>query len=191
MAAIESLLDEKVAVMQRIQEAGFERIENAHNLSISGGDAGDSGFGNNGEFGDGENDATNGPLQNKWLIKGAFQFVPPDFKFPSCKLEQGLVYWYKGMRLENGVIRPFRDFVENKEALPVGKIRGKFSSHWRFSFSEVLEDGLKELGMESKLPPTATPEQLKDCCKNCKVVLRERVSHFCDGGKGLGSAVST
>ena len=88
MAAIESLLDEKVAVMQRIQEVGFKRIENAHNLSISAGgeDSGDSGFGiNGGNDGTGE-----GPLQNKWLIKGAFRFVPPDFKFPSCKLEQGL-----------------------------------------------------------------------------------------------------
>ena len=35
MAAIESLLDKKVAVMQRIQEAGLKAIENAHNISIS------------------------------------------------------------------------------------------------------------------------------------------------------------
>ena len=81
--------------------------------------------------------------------------------------------------------------MENKEALPIGKIQGNFSSHWRFSFSEVLEDGLKELGMESKLPPTATPEQLKEHFENCKVVLMDKVSHFCDGGKGLGKAVST
>ena len=45
--------------------------------------------------------------------------------------------------------------------------------------------------MESELPPTATPEQLKECCENCKVVLSERVSHFCEGGKGLQGTVST
>ena len=50
---------------------------------------------------------------------------------------------------------------------------------------------MKERGMESKLPPTATPEQLKECCENCKVVPSERVSHFCDGGKGLQGTVST
>ena len=105
MAAIESLLDEKIAVMQRIQEAGLKAIANAQKLLISDGgeDAGDSGFGD----GDGGNNATNGPIQNKWVIKGAFWFVPPDFKFPSCKLEQGLVHWFKGMKLDNGVICPF------------------------------------------------------------------------------------
>ena len=50
---------------------------------------------------------------------------------------------------------------------------------------------MKARGMESELPPTATPEQLKDCCEDCKVVLAERVSHFYDNGKGLGSTVST
>ena len=103
MAAIESPLDQKVAVMQRIQEAGLKAIANTHNLSISdGGDAGDLGFGNDGTDGDGTDG--NNPVQNKWVIKGAFWFVPPDFKFPSCKLEQGLVHWFKGMELENGVI---------------------------------------------------------------------------------------
>ena len=80
--------------------------------------------------------------------------------------------------------------MENKEALPVGKIRGKFSSHWRFLFSEVLEDGLKELGMEHFLEPTATPEQLKEHFENCKVVLEHKVSHHCDGGKGLKNKVT-
>ena len=81
--------------------------------------------------------------------------------------------------------------MENKEALPVGRIRGNFSSHWRFSFSEVLEEGLKERGMESKLPPTATPEQLKECFENCKVVPKERVSHFCDKEKIADGEVTT
>ena len=50
---------------------------------------------------------------------------------------------------------------------------------------------MNEKGMESKLPPTATPEQLKECFENCKVVLKEKVSHFCDGGKGLKNKVTT
>ena len=95
------------------------------------------------------------------------------------------------MRLDNGVIQPFCDFVENKEALPVGRIRGNFSTHWRFLFSEVLEEGLKEKGMELKFPPTATPEQLKEHFENHKVVLEHKVSCFCDGGKGLKNKVTT
>ena len=87
------------------------------------------------------------------------------------------------MKLENGVIRPFQDFVENKHALPPGGIRRDFSTQWKHSFSKVLEDGLKARRMESELPPTATPEQLKACFENCKVVLKERVSHFCDEEK--------
>ena len=61
-------------------------------------DAGDLGFnGTNGDGNDGNNGTEEGPVQNKWLIKGVFQFVPPDFKFPSCMLEQGLRHWFKGM----------------------------------------------------------------------------------------------
>ena len=45
--------------------------------------------------------------------------------------------------------------------------------------------------MESKLPPTATPEQFEECFENCKVVLEEKVSHFHDGGKGLENKVTT
>ena len=101
------------------------------------------------------------------------------------------MYWFKGMKLENAVIRPFRDFVGDKHALPPGRIRGIFSSHWRFLFSEVLEEGLKARGMESELPPTATPEQLKGYFENCKIVLEDKVSYFYDGGKGLGNAVLT
>ena len=151
----------------------MQAIANAQKLSFSDdGDAGDLGFRN-----DGENDGTReGPVQNKWFIKGVFQFVPPDFKFPSCKLEQGLVHWFKGMRLNKGVVWPFWDFVENKEAPPVGHIWGNISTHWKFLFSDILEDGLKAQGMEIKLPPTATPEQLKDWCEKCKIVLKDRVS---------------
>ena len=106
ISSIKKLLNEKFADFSKVQKEGIQAIANAQNLLISDGDAGDLGFG------DGGTDGTNGTngndsVQNKWAHKGAFRFVPPDFKFPSCKLEQGLVCWFKGMKLENAVIRPF------------------------------------------------------------------------------------
>ena len=75
MAALKGLLDEQVVVIKRIQKEGFKAIANAHNISIPDGDedAGDLGFGGN--------DANDGnqQVENKWLIEGAFRFVPPDF----------------------------------------------------------------------------------------------------------------
>ena len=79
----------------------------------------------------------------------------------------------------------------NKHALPPGKIKRNFSTQWKCLFSKVLEEGLKARGMEHFLEPTATPEEFKVHCDNCKVVLSERVSHFCEGGKGLQGTVST
>ena len=58
--------------------------------------AGDSGFnGKNGKNGTNGN-ISKGPIQNKHLVKGAFQFDPANFKFPSRVLEQRLVHWLKG-----------------------------------------------------------------------------------------------
>ena len=88
--------------VKRIQKEDLKAIVNAHGLSILDNgdeDAGDLGFdGNNG---------TDGPVENKWLIEGAFRFVPPDFKFPSCMLDQGIRHWFKGMQLDNKIICPF------------------------------------------------------------------------------------
>ena len=102
---LDEKLDEKVAVIKRIQEKGFQAIASAHNLPISDIDidAGDLGFG------DGGNDGNDGnqQVENKWLIEGAFRFVPPDFQFPSCVLDQGIRHWFKGMQLDNKIICPF------------------------------------------------------------------------------------
>ena len=100
MISLTKLMNSKFDACERIQKEGMKAIANAHKLSIwdNGDDAGDSGFG------DGGND---GQVQNEWLIDGAFRFVPPDFTMPSCMLEQGIRCWFKGMKLENGVIWPF------------------------------------------------------------------------------------
>ena len=105
MAALKGLLDEKFAVHEKIQKKGTQTIANAQNLSILD-NARDSGF--NGTNGNDRTDGTGeGPVQNKWLIEGAFQFVPPDFKFPSCVLQQGIRHWFKGMQLDDKIIHPF------------------------------------------------------------------------------------
>ena len=103
MAALKGLLDEQVVVIKRIQKEGFKAIANAHNILIPDEDAGDSGF--DGTNGDGTNG--NNQVENKWLIEGAFRFVPPDFQFPSCVLDQGIRCWFKGMQLDDKIIRPF------------------------------------------------------------------------------------
>ena len=70
VAALKGPLDEKIAVIPRIQEKGIQAIANAQNLSILD-NAGGSGF--NGTNGNDRIDGTGeGPVQNKWLIKGVF-----------------------------------------------------------------------------------------------------------------------
>ena len=67
VAALESPLDKKFAVHERIQKEGMQAIANAQKLSISNnGDGGDLGLGNNGTNGNGGD----GPVQNTWVHKG-------------------------------------------------------------------------------------------------------------------------
>ena len=102
----------------------MKAIAEAQKLSISNsdGEAGvDLGFGNNGTNCNGTNEQE---VQNECLIDGAIQFVPPEFKFPSCVLQQGLVCWFKGMpHGQNQVIWPFGDFMLHEHASPPGTIR--------------------------------------------------------------------
>ena len=47
-------------------------------------------------FGEDNNDDGEGVVQTKFLVDGVFCFVPRNFKFPLCKVKQGLSFWFWG-----------------------------------------------------------------------------------------------
>ena len=81
----------------------------------------------------------------------------------------------------------------HEHALPPGSVRGNHCTHWKSLFG-FLERNLSAWGMEHCLEPTATPEEFGTCHENCKIVLKERVSHFFEkegGEEAFERAIST
>ena len=66
-----------------------------------------------------------------------------------------------------------------KHALPPETVKSDVKgdhAHWK-ALVCFLETNLKAWGMEHHLEPTATPEEFNTHHENCKIVLRDCVSH--------------
>ena len=80
----------------------------------------------------------------------------------------------------------------HEHALPPETVRNDDSNHWKSLFG--FWEKLKAWGMEHSLEPTAASEEFRNHCDNCKIVLKDQVSCFCEkegGGEALKRAVST
>ena len=66
-----------------------------------------------------------------------------------------------------------------KHALPPETVKSDVKgdhAHWK-ALVCFLETNLKAWGMEHHLEPTATQEEFRTHCENCKIVLQDRAQH--------------
>ena len=181
--SIQRLLDARFEKQEMLHKEGIQKILEAQKNFGGGVENND---GNENEiFGVDDDGDGEGVAQTTFLVDGVFRFVPKTFQFPSCTVEEGLSFWFRGQSVSpDRRIRPHRKF-DCRHALPTKELKKKFTTHWKALHWKIFE---KELG---DLPESASENDLKNYYEKCTRILCERAGYFCENGENMRCKIST